>query len=196
MMVVGTPGSGKSFFARRFADMFAAPIVSYDEICWRLFPETGYTKEEETVVSHLMKLQIDQLIKTQKTFIIDGAVNTRVARMAVERLGKKHDYDTLTVWVQTDDGTAEYRSAKRSPTRDGDKLNRPMPEEIFARFLKRINPPTERENHVVISGKHTFTTQARTVLRKLVPAREATAPVVPVPPIRRRGPRARGVGGS
>ena len=35
-----------------------------------------------------------------------------------------------------------------------------------------FEPPTDRENHVVISGRHTQATQARTVLRQLVESRD------------------------
>ncbi len=181
IMVVGVPGAGKSFFARQFAKVFNAPLVSFDEVRHILFNDPEFSKDEETITAKVMRTQITQLIKTESTFIVDGGVNTRMARHALERLGKEHDYGFLTVWVQTDNDTAEYRSTNRSKRRAGDLYNTSMSEEVYARHAQRINPPDARELHVVISGKHTFAAQAKTVLRKLVAPRQPEHVAAPTP---------------
>ena len=167
-MIVGIPGAGKSFFARQFSDLFDAPIVSFDEIRHVLFSDPQFSRDEETLIAMVMRLQMKQLFKTHKTFLIDGGLNTRVARMAIEKLAKQYDYGTVTVWVQTDEDTSAYRSVRRSAKREGDKFNTSMSEQVFLNHAKRINPPESKEIHVVISGKHTFATQAKMVLRKII----------------------------
>ncbi|MBP7760910.1 ATP-binding protein [Candidatus Saccharibacteria bacterium] len=177
VMMVGTPGAGKSFFARQFGDIFGAPLISFDEIRHILFNDPQFTRDEETLIALVMRSQMKQLFKTGKTFIIDGGLNTRMARMAIEKLARENDYGTFTIWVQTDEDTAAYRSMKRHPKRAGDALNTPMSESVFMSLVKRINPPEEKEPHVVISGKHTFATQAKMVLRRIIVPREQ--PVAP-----------------
>ena len=172
LLMVGIPGAGKSHFARQFADVFHTPLVSYDKIHYMLFSEPQFSKEEELLVASIMNSQIRELLKTQKTFIIDGAVNSRAARMEVERIARKHDYGTLTIWVQLDDDSAHYRATTRNKKRPGDKYNSKMSDEQFRGQSKRINPPAGKEENVVVSGKHTFASQAKAVLKKIVHPRD------------------------
>lgn len=178
LMIVGVPGSGKSHFARQFAEVFHTPLVSFDKIRHQLFSEPQFSKDEELLVASLMNSQIQELYKTQKSFIVDGAVNSRMARAEIERVARSHDYAYLTIWVQTDNDSAMYRSVSRNKRRAGDAFNTAMSEAQFADFAKRINPPSAKENHVVISGKHTFATQAKVVLQKIVTPRDGSvAPI-------------------
>lgn len=171
-MVIGLPGSGKSFFARQFAETFGAPLVSIDLIRHIMKPNSTFTPEEDAQIMTLADQQIHELLKTNKTIIIDGGMNHRSQRLAIERLAQKHGYGKLTIWVQTDEPTSLARSVKRSSKRATDELNSPMSPETFARYKKQFIAPTRTENTVVISGKHTFATQARVVLKKLVAPRD------------------------
>ena len=168
IMIIGLPGSGKSFFGRQFAEMFGAPLVSTDFIRSTLAPESGYSTTEDTLVETLLANEITELMKTKKTFIVDGGMNSRSARFAIERAAITKGYGKLTVWVQTDEPTSVNRSLKRSLRRQGDALNSSMSIESFERYKKQFSMPHRSENIAVISGKHTFTTQARIILKKLV----------------------------
>ena len=172
IMVIGFPGSGKSFFARQFADMFGAPLVSADFIRHALAAESEYSPREDALVSSLVQNETNELLKTGKTFIVDGSVNSRAVRTAIERQAVKHGYGKMVIWVQTDEPTCIARSMKRSAKRKTDELNATMGIESFERYKKQLSPPTPTENVVVISGKHTFPTQARVILKKLVTPRD------------------------
>ncbi len=174
IMIIGLPGSGKSFFGRQFAEMFGAPIVSTDFVRSTISPESTHNLNEDAVVSTLVNNEITELMKTKKTFIIDGSMNTRTARFAVERAALSKGYGKLTVWVQTDEPTSLARSTKRNQKRTGDLLNASMTIESFERYKKQFSMPHRSENIVVISGKHTFTTQARIILKKLVAPSDVT----------------------
>jgi len=182
VMLIGVPGAGKSFFARQFADMFSAPLVSYDYLRHTLVPESTYEKEEDAVISEIVTSQLQELLKTGRTIIIDGGMHTSQQRAEIAKAAKKHDYGSLVIWVQTDTPTAEYRSIRRSSLRKGDELNSSMQPASFKRYVKLFEAPSKREEYVVISGKHTFTTQAKTVLRKIVaPREEAVGSLTPKP---------------
>lgn len=172
IMVIGLPGSGKSFFARQFAEMFGAPLVSTDFVRNALFSESEYSAREDALVGALTHNEIAELLKTHKTVIVDGGVNSRANRTAIERMAHKYGYGKLTVWVQTDEPTSLSRSAKRSDKRKGDELNTSMDPRAFERYKKQFSVPTVSENVIVISGKHTYATQARVVLKKLVAPRD------------------------
>jgi len=174
LMVVGLPGAGKSFFSRQFSETFSAPVVSFDRIRYELFNKPSYSADENDLVSRLAAYQIEELFKTNRSFIVDGGCNARVDRISLAQLAKKANYDTSVVWVQTDAVTTKQRALKRSPRREDDKYNTSLTEQQYDAFARRFTEPT-RENYVVISGKHTYNAQAKMVLRKLVAAREARA---------------------
>jgi predicted kinase len=136
VMVIGLPGSGKSFFARQFADMFGAPLISADFIRHALAPGSEYSPREDALVATLVQNEIAELFKTGKTFIVDGSVNSRAIRTAIERQATKHGYGKMVVWVQTDEPTCVARSMKRSSKRKTDELNASMSIDTFERYKK------------------------------------------------------------
>ncbi len=166
LVLVGLPGSGKSFFARQFSEMFGAPLVSYDRLCYELFAAPLFSSEERDIIQRLAHNQIGELLKTKRSFLVDGGSSTRTERQTISLLAKAHGYDVLHIWVQTDDTTAKLRSLRRNPRRLDDQYSPQLTEEQFSSLSKRHTPPN-REDHVVISGKHAFSTQAKTVLRRL-----------------------------
>ena len=145
------------------------------------FAEPTYQKVEEDVVRNLANNEINELFKTHKTFIVDGGNSTRTERITIEKAARENDYGTLVIWVQTDEPTSRSAPLKRSAKRKWDEWNVSLDEQQFESQLKRINPPQPSENVVVISGKHTYATQAKVILKKLVSPREDDAHQVHAP---------------
>lgn len=172
LMMLGIPGSGKSFFAGQFSETFGAPLLSVDRLRRQIIPEPRYSKEEDALLWDIILSETQELLKTKKTFIIDGGTHTKVARAAVSRLAKAAGYDTLLIWVQTDEVTAKTRATKQQRTSHLVTPLPPLSPEIFTARIKRFSKPSPLEKQVVISGKHTYATQAKVVLRKLVEGRE------------------------
>lgn len=167
LVMVGKPGAGKTFFARQFSDTFRAPVVSYERIRYELFTHPTFSQEEQTIVERLATYQVEELLKTNRSFIIDGGGNARKNRQNITGLAKPAGYNTLAVWVQTDDATAHARATKRNKRRIDDTLAPSISSDQFRSSAKLLTEPS-REAHVVISGKHNYSTQARAVLKKLV----------------------------
>lgn len=166
LILVGLPGSGKSFFARQFSDMFDAPIVSFDRLRAELFAQPQFSATEYDIIRRVAAYQMGELVKTHRSFIVDGGCNTLGDRQRLDQLAKQHGYGTLIIWVQTDDITCRMRATKRKSARPEDAITPSITEGKWAEFAKRFNAPT-REPYMVISGKHAFSTQAKMVLRKL-----------------------------
>jgi predicted kinase len=155
IVMVGVPGAGKSFFAEKFAETFHAPYVSLEKI----LPFTTTTSD----ASHIMQQQTIELLKTRQSIILEGDTDTRTERDKLARQARIAGYETLLVWVQTDPITAKSRSVRETK----DKTNRTISTDEYDRIVKRFTPPSVIEKPTVISGKHTYATQAKIVLKKL-----------------------------
>jgi len=154
--MVGIPGSGKSFFAEKFADTFKTPCVNHAQIA-------TLSQADSKIVEKLASYQLDELLKTGLSIIVDGANNTHVQRAELTKKAQAHGYETLYIWVQIDRATAETRSTKASK----DKTTPSLTREKFTRLVKRFSAPATPEKSIVISGKHTYASQAKVVLKKL-----------------------------
>jgi predicted kinase len=175
--MVGIPGSGKSLFAEKFSEMFHAPYVSYDKIM-----VLGEGNEESA--AKYMTYLLHELIKTNYTIVVDGLADTRTQRAELKHLAHTAGYRPLFIWVQTDIATAKARALKTSK----DKGHHLTPDE-YDQLAGYFVPLTATEKPIVISGKHTYATQAKVVLKHLASPR-GTPPQAPPtdrsePPTRR-----------
>lgn len=166
--VVGLPGAGKSFFADQFANTFGAALVSYDKIRWTLFAHHTYSKDENQIVDQVARILLDELFRVKHTFIIDGGCNSLAERRELENFAHKNGFRVLVIDVQTDEATCRRRATKRSSKNEGDRYKQSITPAQFDAAAKLYNEPEASDNVVVISGKHTYKTQAKMVLRRLI----------------------------
>lgn len=171
IMMVGIPGSGKTFFARQFADTFHTPYIDYNEI--------GSRAADGGASGELTLIFLAEIAKTQQTFIFEGSSDTRANRTEFAKWARAQGYTPLFVWTQTDQATSLKRTLKAN------KVSR----DDFADTLQDFSPPHPDEKPVVISGKHTYASQARTVLAHLGADNrpkqpDPVRPAGPVPPKR------------
>lgn len=154
--VIGVPGSGKTFFADKFSDTFHAPYVSYDTIL-------GLSGSSLVAGKRLYHYQIDELLKTRQSIIIEGMTDTRPERNELHKKAQAAGYQVLLVWVQIDPETAHRRATKRS----NDPNVRVYTDDEYDRTVKRFSTPIPAETSIVVSGKHTYASQAKVILKKL-----------------------------
>jgi predicted kinase len=179
IVIVGIPGSGKTHFAEKFAQTFHAPYLSLE----KLIPHVTDAPAAKEIALQLL----GEFLKTKQPVIIEGASDTRSERTELVKKARDAGYATLVVWVQTDQVTAKNRSIK--PPRGSDK--KPLTTEEFERNERRFTPPNAFERPVVISGKHTYASQAKVVLKRLTTPRAEMPTLKPVAPPPGRTPLSR-----
>lgn len=178
IIMVGIPGSGKSTFAEHFANTFQAPIINSDALKREL-----HLDAQQVVL--LQKHMLQELLKTHRTVLIEGMGERRAQRAELTRVVTKAGYKPLIVWVQTDPAEAKRRATKPFPR--GSDLT---PTEFDDR-AKQFQAPTATEGALVISGKHTYATQLKVVLKQLASVPRPNVEAEPEKPSAR--PRARGI---
>jgi len=157
MMMVGIPGSGKSFFATKFSEAFNTPYIDSLAIERR--------SKDAQAAGELLSLVMSEIAKTGQSFIYEGNSDARVRRTEFAQWARKHGYKPLFIWVQLDQAAALKRTLK-AKTLDTSQFNM---------TIGGFTAPNEHEKPVVISGKHTFASQARVVLANIGQANRPAA---------------------
>lgn len=163
IMMVGYPGSGKSFFAERFADMFNAPYIDALTL-------TSYAKDVPSAMKIITSFAAE-VAKTGNTFVYEGDTDTRELRSEFVKWSKSYGFEPLIVWVQVEKDSAKIRSLKKNT----------LTSAAFDDVVAKFQAPTDAERAIVISGKHTYASQAKTVLSYLSKSGRLVTKPVTVP---------------
>lgn len=176
IIMVGIPCSGKSFFADHFSDTFNAPLVSIDVLRKKLFSNHILGENEEEILRKVTDYVLDEVLKTQRTVIFEGETGQREDRAGISKKAIAAGYEPLFIWVQTETATARKRAVKANTKKP------PISTDEFDAKLKAFNDPLRNEKAIVISGKHTYASQLKIVLKHLVQPRindnESIKPVI------------------
>lgn len=188
IFLIGMPGVGKTHFGTKFSETFGAPFLESDRL--RHITTAGnpkFTPDEQSVVDQLVLQQASELFKTKQTFIVEAATEARSDRQNFTKLAKSNNYEALFIWVQTDSDTSHMRATK--PSRVNKDKVIILPETRYEQLIKRFTAPIPTENIAVISGKHTYASQVRTVLKRLATPNRPTDTGIKVPTRRTLKPR-------
>ncbi len=149
ILVFGAPCSGKTTFAEKFAKRFDLAFFDFDAI-----------KEENRLTRKNLLLFVSLLTRTGRTIIIEGGLNTEKDRTEMRNTLRAGGYEPSLVWLQTDISTIRMRMKNKYKTAAKAK-------EVYDALVEEMEAPTETEHPIILSGKHTFETQARHVLSGL-----------------------------
>lgn len=149
ILVFGVPSSGKTTFCEKFAKQFKAPFYNFNELA----------EQYHLSRKHILLL-IEQLAKTGQTLVIEGGINTIAERDEVRKLLRDAGYNPALVWIQTDVATVKSRLKQRLKSVE-------LAKNQYDAAIRQLENPSEDENAIVLSGKHTFQTQLKNVLTQL-----------------------------
>lgn len=167
IVTMGYPGSGKTFFSRQFAEQYGLPRISEDILRYELFEKPLYNSDESDIIYRILKYTLEEFMKSQQTVICDGLFLSKSERLELFKLAKTQGYRTLTVWLQTDIQTSAFRASKRDRRNQDDRFSSSMDQLSFNRIKEKLQRPDDKEQSIVISGKHAFKSQSLSVLRRI-----------------------------
>lgn len=168
ILVVGLPGSGKSFFARQFAENYKFFYVDTGRYEAEMENLGSSRSDIASIAKKLAMVNFEQALKSFKHIIFEGNLNTAKEREVIAEKAKKAGFGVLTVWVQTDEGTSVERAVNRDRRRADDKNSPTLSQEEVDQLVAKFEKPSPKnELFVVVSGKHDFKSQSVIVLKKI-----------------------------
>ena len=149
ILVFGAPMSGKTSFAEHFSESIEAPFINFDKL------------QEQNKLSRKTVIEFIRIIaRGKQTIVIEGMADTENNREEMRNLFKELGYKTAIIWVQTDLNAIKQRMLRRYKKIADAKA-------ALSASYEHLEAPTEEENPIVISGKHTPQTQIKNVLSRL-----------------------------
>jgi len=168
LITYGYPGSGKSYFARQFAEDSTLAFINSDLLRHEFIDNPSYDKQENDTIDHLSTFMLENFLKAGVSVVYD-CNNSRIStRKMITAIADRFKAETLIVWPQIDIETSFDRVNHRDARRTDDKYAEPLDRTTFEDRVNKMQNPTDREDFVVISGKHSFQGQKQAVYKKLL----------------------------
>jgi predicted kinase len=167
LLFYGYPGSGKTYFARQFAENVQMAHLQADRIRVELFDNPRYDKQENSIVTHLMNYMAEEFLTAGLSVAYDLSANKVGQRKSLYELARRNHATPVLVWFQMDHDTAFMRNLKRDRRRADDKYAASLDRTSYEEVVSSMQNPKPGEEYTVISGKHLFNMQQSAVVSKL-----------------------------
>jgi len=112
IMVMGLPGSGKSFFARHLCDALQAVYLGTDELRKQMGLMGKYQKQSKFQVYELMLKEASEYLQRGKTVVLDATFYLEEIREKVAGIAKKQDATLIPILVEAEDTMIRERLSK------------------------------------------------------------------------------------
>jgi predicted kinase len=166
LLVVGVPGAGKTHFSRQFALEYKLNIISLERLQSDL-AELPHNQAERLAKKISLSI-IEQLAQSKKNIILEGNFSSLKERLDMALFVKKLGYKFLVLWIQTDLETSQERATSRDRRNLDSRYALQHTDDSFNQYVQAFEKPdTTRENFMVVSGKHAFSSQSLSVLKKI-----------------------------
>ena len=135
VMMVGLPGSGKSYHARKISEETGAILFSSDNIRDELYGSEKHQGHNKEVFAELHR-RLTKSIRDGKSVIYDATNLTPSARKQTLERMKRAGCEAVCVFVDTPAEECIARNKKRS---------RKVPERVIRRMQEKLVPPDKEK---------------------------------------------------
>jgi predicted kinase len=142
VIVFGLPGSGKSYFASRFAEILHADYLSSDKVRKEIFKKRIYSEEEKRAVYGKMFDLMKESVKQKKNVVLDATFHKKdIREMFVSAMKGKEEISFIE--VQADENIITQRLKKPRQYSEADF-------EVY-KLIKQQNEPID-EPHLILKS--------------------------------------------
>lgn len=167
---LGYPGSGKTYFSRKFAKEFHILHLNSDRIRKAMFGKPKYNQYENNYLFAVMDALAQDAIMSGISVIYDANSSRREYRVRMMQMVKKYNARFFLLRFQTPEAVAKRRlgTRKRCTRKVCQEYHPPVPLVVFDRLRKEIEEPSSKEPTIFITGTETYAKQKKTVLNRIV----------------------------
>lgn len=166
--VLGHPGSGKTFFSRRFAKEFGFYHLNSDRTRSEVILNPKYTIAENAGFFRIMDFIAGEFLQQGTSVIYDANSTKIIYRKRLQKIAKKRNARYMLIWIQAPVDLALKRIKRRIELKS--KLIRqyykPIDESVLLRLKDEQENP-HREPHIVIGGELPYHKQKEAVIKFL-----------------------------
>jgi len=113
LILVGPPGSGKTYFSKEFAANNNFVRINSDDVRESMYAQPIFSPEERLAVYKEMNKRVVNYLQEEKNVIFDGNLLTNAERFRALKQFQEYG-DVLFVTLQTGPGEALKRAMERS----------------------------------------------------------------------------------
>jgi predicted kinase len=148
VIMVGAPGSGKSYLARTLSAALGAELVQTDAVRKELFPDPRYTSSEHATVYDTCRRRIAELLGRGVCAIFDGTNLREKRRASLYQLAQRAGAQAIVVVAYASDEVIRARLQQRAERRDPeDQSDADLP--IYLRMRRDVEPVPRP--HIVVN---------------------------------------------
>ena len=119
IIIFGLPGSGKSYFASRFAKVINAAYINSDKVRKETFEKSVYSDLQKKAVYDKMLEQMKLSVKQNKNVVLDATFHKENTRKTfAEEMKDKGGISFIE--IQADENTIRQRLKRPRPYSDAD----------------------------------------------------------------------------
>lgn len=117
VIVLGLPGSGKSYFAGRLAEILRADYINSDRVRKELFPKSTYSDVEKAAVYDAMRKKMEDSIAQEMNVVLDATFHKKSTR-ALFKQKIQENIRFIEVWA--DEEVIKERMKRSRPYSEAD----------------------------------------------------------------------------
>ena len=166
-ILVGIPGSGKTYLARQLSQKLGISRVSAEQIRSTILDQPSLSRSEEKLVRRIAMFLIEEMLRLGMSMICDIPSSRSSQRSELEKLARHHKFQTVTIYQQIDKQAAWLRCRSRHSQQVDDRYATDLDEKTFNGLCDKLQAPVG-DRVIVVAGSHDFNSQAQTILRRLL----------------------------
>jgi predicted kinase len=164
--MLGYPGSGKSYFAKKLASEIKAVRLNGDSVRHSMFDneKQRWDPRNNPLVFGALDYAAQEVLRAGYSVIYDASHNRKVDRNKAEKLGEPFGAAPIIIWVQTTKEASKKRQETRNQT-----LDQPdVPAKRFEELVAGLTPPEANEKCITIDGLSPFQDQFESFRGQLI----------------------------